>query len=243
MAHHVAAVGDRAGLSLGVEGETGCTLPKAWLDVAYVQRMRLDVAGERDALEQGLKVDPALEDTIFKLAALHERNGEFEKSLALLETACTQAPLQAGVHGGAADMLWKLGRRTEALDWIQHALRLNPDYEWGWDTLREWAPQANQPALPEQLARDLTGCRGGEARPWLMLAQALARADQWVEAASAVGTALLRGPRFIEAHLFHADLLCRQQRFEEARRACAPEVFASRIPHELRARAAWISAE
>jgi len=26
-------------------------LPKAWLDVAYVQRMRLDVAGERDALE------------------------------------------------------------------------------------------------------------------------------------------------------------------------------------------------
>src|SRR5206468_2473818 len=86
-------------------------LPKVWLDLAYVQRMRLDVAGERDALEQGLKADPALEDTTFKLAALHERNGEFDKSLALLETACTYAPLHAGVHGGAADMLWKLGRR------------------------------------------------------------------------------------------------------------------------------------
>ena len=59
--------------------------------------------------------------------------------------------------------MWHLGEREPALERLLHALRLNPEYDWAWDTLRQWSSELDRPQLPLELARELTEVRGGEA--------------------------------------------------------------------------------
>ena len=218
-------------------------LPRLWLDRAFVHQARLNAPEEAACLRQALQIKPAYGIASQRLADLHARAGEFHKSRKVLEDACAASPLDSSNHGCLADVLWKLDEKQEAIACIQHALELNPNYDWAWRALRQWAAEIGQPELAPRMARQLIVRRGGEARPWLLLAETLVASNEKVELHAALDKAIALQPRDPVAHDIKAAVLAREKRFEEALAACRPEAWGERPPVELRARAAWIEGE
>jgi len=218
-------------------------LPRLWLDLALVHQARLERAREIEALEQALEINPNWSYASRELALALDRDGQSTRARMILEQAVARAPLDAFNHGCLADLLWKLSEKKSALDRLQHALRLNPEYDWGWRTLREWAKELGEPRLAEEIARDLTARRAGEARPWLLLAESLNRPEDFPQQMAALDRAIEAGPRSVEGHDLRATLLARAGRFDEALAACRPPAWSGEPPTELRARAAWIEAQ
>jgi cellulose synthase operon protein C len=217
-------------------------LPRLWADLGRVQQARLDVAGEIDALEKALELTPAYPLASRQLAALHERRNDLGKARDVLERAIVATPLDPHHRGCLAQVLWKLGERTAALASLQHALRLEPGYDWGWDTLRGWGSELGQAGLAAETARDLTRRRAGEARSWLMLARCLSPQEAADELFAALERALALHPRCEEAFDRRAAALAQLDRFDEALAQCAPPQL-SPPPARLGIRAAWIEAQ
>jgi tetratricopeptide (TPR) repeat protein len=183
-----------------------------------------------------VKISPAWGTAARELAAARERSGDFAAAKAAMEQAIQRAPLDAYNHGGLAQMLWKLGEKTAALERLAQAVRLEPGYEWAWGRLGDWARELGRREVPEGLARDLTERRGGEARSWMVLAQVLEGPERIEERLRALETAIRLNPRLSDARDLQAVLLAGAGRFKEALDACGGDD----APLILRGRAAWI---
>jgi cellulose synthase operon protein C len=213
-------------------------VPQLWVDLAHVLQLRGDGAGEREALEQAVKINPAWGTAARELAAAAERTGDFASARATMEQAVQRAPLDAYNHGGLAQMLWKLGEKEAALERLSQAVRLEPGYGWAWGRLAEWAGELGRKDAAERLARELTNRRPGEASSWMVLAETLEGPDRLDERLQALTTAIKLNPRLTEARGLQALLLAGAGRFAEALEACGGE----NAPLTLRGRAAWIEA-
>ena len=213
-------------------------VPRLWVDLAHVHQLRGDLAGERKALEQAVRINPAWGTASRELAAAHERAGDFAAAKSVMEQAIQRAPLDSYNHGGLAQMLWKLGEKEAALDRLAHAVRLEPGYEWAWSRLSDWARELGRREVPESLARNLTERRGGEARSWMVLAQTLEGSDHLDERLKALEKAIQLNPRLTDARDLQASLFAGAGRFAEALAACG----GADAPLILRGRAAWIEA-
>jgi tetratricopeptide (TPR) repeat protein len=218
-------------------------LPRLWLDMAGACKLGGDEAGEVDALEHALAINPGWGAAARSLSQLHERTGDYAASRAVLEGAVAHTPLDAYNHGYLADALWHLGEKEAAVERLLHALRLEPDYDWAWDTLRGWGRALNRIELAVNLARELSVRRGGEAGTWLRLAQQLSGPDQLDVRLTAVERALEIDPRLVDAYDLKAALLAGARRFDEAVAACQPPALGHRPPFTLSGRAAWIEAQ
>ena len=216
-------------------------LPRIWLDVANVNRAQNHAQIEIAALRTALEINPTWGQAVRQLAGVHERLGQFEKSRELLEQAVKSTPLDAYNHGCLAESLWKLGRRDEALERVQHAVKIEPGYQWAWDALVRWSDELHRPELADQIARDLTVRRAGEARSWIVLARTLRRPEHLEERLVALSKAIELNPRALDAYDIRARLLAEAKRFDEAVAACCP-VSWEHLPSRLQARAAWVEA-
>ena len=218
-------------------------LPRLWLDRSLVHRARLDRAGEIEALEQAVQINPHWSFAARELGLALQRDGQGTRARTVLEQAVARAPLDAWNHGCLADLLWRQGEKQPALERLQAALRLNPGYDWAWRTLRDWARDLGQPQRAVEIARDLTARRAGEARSWLLLAGSLHGPDNLEEQFAALDRAVQLDPRCVDAHDLRAALLAGARRFDEALAACRPSAWGDQPPTPLRARAAWIAAQ
>ncbi len=218
-------------------------LPRLWLDLSFVQQVRLNVAGEIAALQQALRIAPKWGHAAQTLSDAYLRVGEKAKAIEVLERAIALTPLDATNHGYLADVLWKLGEKDAALVRIQQALKIEPEYEWGWRALRDWSQERKQPDLAITCARLLTEQRPGQAHAWLTLARTITDARKLDERLAAVDRALALQPQMIEAHSFKVRLYLEARRFDEARVACRPAVFGDKVPASLRIVAANVEAE
>jgi len=219
-------------------------LPRLWLDLARVHRLRLDFAGEQAALERAYEINPQWNDVIRQLSDLHLRRNDLPAAANWLEKAIANDPLDGTNLGLLADIEWHQGQREQAITHIEQAVELSPGYNWAWDRLREWSQGTTDTARPERVARELTERRGGEARSWLLLAQMLAdQPDRLDELLSTLEQALKRNPRAVDAYDQQAVALFRAGRTEDALAACRPAVFETQIPVDLQAREAWMEWE
>ena len=218
-------------------------LEQAWLDLATVQRLCLDPNGEKAALEQAMRVSPASSSGARALAFFFERQGDITRARQLLEEACARSPLDPFSHGSLAMLLWRQGERPAALERMRHALALDPNYEWGWQTLGSWGTATGQPGLAEELAQSLVVKRPGEVRSLLVLVRLLAGGKRLPEALQVVEQALRKFERAVEAHDLRAQILAALGRHAEADAACEPDIFAGRIPAALRASRARLEAQ
>jgi tetratricopeptide (TPR) repeat protein len=217
-------------------------LPRLWVDKCRVEQARLNVAGEIAALEKALELSPGYAFATRQLAGIYERQGELGRTQRILEEAISCSPLDPFNHGCLAEALWKLGKREEAISKLQHALRLEPGYDWAWNALRDWSATTGKPALAAELARELTRTRAGETRSWLRLAGCLNPETDYEELFNALERALLLNPRSQEAFDARARALTRLNRFDEALAQCAPAIFQT-VPVQLGIRAAWIESQ
>ena len=217
-------------------------VPRLWVDLARVEQARLDAPGESAALEKALQINPGYAHASRQLAAIRERQNELPQARAILEQAIAADPLDAQNHAGLAQILWKLGERDAAIARVQHALGLEPGYDWAWNALRNWGEKAGQADLAARMARELTRSRAGEARSWLMLADCLSPETDGEELFAALDRALALNPRSEEACDARARALTRLDRFDEALAQCAPASLQP-PPVKLRLRAAWIEAQ
>jgi tetratricopeptide (TPR) repeat protein len=215
-------------------------LPRLWLDFARVERSRLEVEGEAIALRKALEISPGYSLASRQLADAYDRQNDFGKALKVLEEAVAVNPLDAHNHGYLARGLWKVGERDKAVSRMQHAIRLQPGYEWGWKMLGDWAVEMNRPHLAIEAARDLTRLRAGEERSWLMLARSLSSEKSREEFFGALDRVVALNPLSEEAYDLRAWALAHANRFEEALEWCRkfPENRA-----RLRLRAAWVEAQ
>lgn len=216
-------------------------VPRVWLDLAAVQRARLDEEGLIDALQRSLRINPAWGIATQQLAEVHQRAGRFEQARKLMEQAIAYTPLDHTNYGYLADVLWQMGEREPALERIRHAVTVEPGYDWGWRALREWSQIAGKPELALECARGLTEKRPGQARSYLILAQT--EGQGFDERLQALDRATELDPRLVEAHSLRARLLTQLQRYDEARAACRPEVYGDNLPPELRCAEAIVDAD
>jgi tetratricopeptide (TPR) repeat protein len=217
-------------------------LPRLWVDLARVEQARLDAPAEIAALENALALSPGYTFASRLLAGIYERQHELAKAREVLENAVAGSPLDALNHGCLAQVLWKLGERDAALSRVQHALRLQPGYDWAWNALRNWGPEVGRPNLALDTARELTRSRAGETRSWLLLARCLDPQKDADELFAALDKAVTLNPRAEEAYDLRARALTNLNRFDEALAECSPSVFQP-APARLQLRAAWIESQ
>lgn len=216
-------------------------IPRVWLDLAAVQRARLDEEGLIDALQHALRINPAWGTATQQLAEVHQHAGRFEEARKLMEQAIAYTPLDHTNYGYLADILWQMGERELALERIRHSVTLEPGYDWGWRALREWAQFAGKSELALECARSLTEKRPGQARSYLILAQT--EGQNFDDRLQALNRVIELDPRLVEAHSLRARLLTQLQRYDEARAACRPEVYGDNLPPELRCAEAIVDAD
>ncbi len=88
-------------------------------------------------------------------------NTAADDKAASIERGLACAPLEAANHGCLADVWWALGDREAALACLRQALRLDPDYGWAWQQLREWAGELGR----ADESRKLADCRLSKSPP------------------------------------------------------------------------------
>jgi tetratricopeptide (TPR) repeat protein len=215
-------------------------LPRVWLDLSQVFLARLEINGAVEALEQALQINPSWAFASRALSESYERLNELGKSRETLERAIARSPLDSDNHGYYAALLWKLGEKERALDTVEHALRLNPGYEWAWHRLREWSRNCGTPDRAVKFATALTETRGGEARSWLMLAKVFEGPEDADKSLAALEKAISLNPRSENMHDLKAFKLTELGKYEEARGACDPSAWNGSPPVMLRGRALWV---
>jgi len=217
-------------------------LPPLWLDLARVEQARLNDSGQIAAFRKALELDPNFAYASRQLAEIYERQHNLPEARATLEQAIVANPLDAFNHGCLAQVLWLLGEREAAIKRAQHALQLQPGYDWARSALLNWGEQVNRPSLAADTARELTRLRPGEARSWLMLARSLDPKTGADELFAALDKALALNAGCEEAYDLRAQALSRLNRFEEALAQCHPPSLQP-PPALLLLRAAWLEAE
>ncbi len=217
-------------------------LPQLWVDLARAQQARLDQPGEIEALERALQINPGLPFASRQLADCYLRRNDLATARTILEQAIAANPLDLFNHGCLAEVLWKAHEREAAIARVQHALRLSPGYDWGWQALRSWGEEVQKPTLAREMAEDLTRTRAGEARSWLMLADSLSPDTESEQLFAAVDRALALNPGSEQAYDLRAKALAQLNRFEEALAECSPAAL-SPVPATLKLRAAWIESQ
>ena len=125
---------------------------------------------------------------------------------------------------------------------MQRALTISPAYRWAWTTLREWSTELKWPELGAELARKLTQQRPADPNAWLTLSRILDGPSHREERLTIANKIIELDPYHVDAHDLRATTLYFLKRVDEARAACRPVAFDSKIPTILLGREAWIEA-
>ncbi len=216
---------------------------RAWLDLACLHEARQEFELQLHALQRAVNLEPSWLQAVQKLVEIHERQGHLPTAQLILEQAVAHAPLQHELWGLLAELQWKAGEKAKALTSVQHALLLEPNYDWGWRALRTWSEEVKHPSLALQCARELTTKRPGDSRSWLILARTLKGDDALPEQLAALEHAVQINPHLIGAYSWRAFLLADAGRYDEALRACRPAALAPHFPPELLGAEAHITAQ
>ena len=218
-------------------------MPRLRFDLAIVAQAREDGQGEIEALREALRISPGWSAAARQLSEAVERRGYLEEARRVMEEATARDPLDGLNQGWLADAHWKLDEKDQAIERILLAVRLDPGYDWAWDSLRRWSIDQNQPELLVELTRELTTNRPGEARSWFRLARSLKGPEAFDERVAALDRTIELNPRLAEAIDLRAELLASVRRFDEAEHGCQTDVWDGPPPLSLRGRSAWLQAQ
>jgi len=214
-------------------------LPGAWLTMARIHRRKPDWPAVLACARTACQANPDWPMGWYALADALEDSGDSSQAVEVLDRAIRRIPGAANLATLRASMLWRMGRRQEALSSILATLVRFPKEETGWRWADSWADALGKQDELLAAVRRLVYERPGEADSWMLLCRCLPRSAM-EEKLAAVDKALDRDPRNLDAHDLKAFLLAGQARYVEAKAACRPACFADEPPYTLKGRAAWI---
>ena len=213
------------------------------LGAATVYHASLDQDARVSSLREALRIDPFHEMAIRTLVDALRHGRQFDASLAELDRAIRVDPRRGAYHGLRAELLADTGDFRGAVLSAETALRLMPGWDWLWDRYDEWGKKLDPPRDAEPLARQIAETKPGDIDLQLRLAEILVRRGGSDEALDTLDNAIERSPHTPRVHDHKAVTLTLLHRYDEALRACRPEVFGKDVPPVLRGRAAWITAQ
>ena len=218
-------------------------LPRIWLDLAAVRRCRQERPLEIEAIRRALRISPSWGNASRQLYRALKNENRLEEARSVLEQAIGHSPLDVSNYGCLAEALWLAGEKEHAIERLVQALKLQPDYDWAWDTLRAWAHTMGRPSAPVELARVFAETRAGDPAVFLRLAITLCEPAEAAERLAALERTITLDPRRWQAYDLKAETLAQAGRWDEAGDACRPAICGDQAPLRLRGRAAWILAE
>ena len=152
-------------------------------------------------------------------AAELDRRGQTAAALAILLDLLAEQPELAAAQFGAADMLYRLGRRDEAIERLQNALAQAPAPRPARLQLARWlAARAAQGDHEQALHLLAAGCQEAPAEVewWAEYFFTLFDARRYAEALSAVDRALALAPQSASLHTNRAAVLFKLNRLDES---------------------------
>jgi tetratricopeptide (TPR) repeat protein len=218
-------------------------LPTVWLRRAEVHRVRLEHNEMVRCLEETLRISPDHGRAVHRLTTAYQNIGDDTQAEAVIRRAMDRSPRSAGYHGRLAEILWLRGQHDEAVEAVERAVRLAPDYDWAWDQFTDWSARLGRADDPGDVARSLTQDNPNDAGLWLTLANVLHRREDMEERLAALDRCIELDPLRNDAYDVKAELLTRAHLFDEAASACDPPAFEGRPPVNLRGRACWVEYE
>ena len=218
-------------------------LPRIHVDAAAAYRAAGDQQARIRALNRALVINGGYGEALRSLADAQLDAKNPQGALVALKRAIAREPQEITHRGELANLYWKTGNREAAIQHIQHAIRREPGYEWGWRQLQQWAEVTKQPEAVLNLASLITKDRSQSAEAWKLRADILSEfPDRFEKALQSVKKALELNPRHIGAHDLHAQLWAQRGVFDKAIAACQPPDFAKDRPLALIAREAELEA-
>jgi len=217
-------------------------LSGCWFELGTVRKFRGEWDEAIAAFSEAISLTPGWVAARCALSDCLDRKGDFSEARRVLEQAIAFTPLDAQVHGSLADVYWRCGDREMSISSLKHAIRLDPNYNWAWETLAKRSLESGPSNPGLELARELTRSRAGESRSWMRLVNSLAE-PEIAEKLDALDRAEALDPFNADIHDARACTLAQSGRYEEALEACCPSVYGASIPLALQGRAAWIRAD
>ncbi|MCC6216824.1 MAG: hypothetical protein IT376_18340 [Polyangiaceae bacterium] len=210
-------------------------VPACWRYAAEAARLAGDAEGALRAARHALSLDPGRARSVAFVASLERDAGRLEVALEVVRQGLRQCPRDSELLLDEAALLRDAGQPEAASLVLERALDLAPASDALWSEFVAWHGDR---AL--ERARALV-----EAQPWsprLALRLAALEATRSCRAAlTIVERALEREPSLVEGHDLRAQLLVDLGDHDAAEAACAPAVFGSAPPMELRGRATAIA--
>jgi tetratricopeptide (TPR) repeat protein len=147
-------------------------LPRLYLELAHIQSVTGRREEARNTLQRALQLSPAWPAPVrlYVETIVDERTG-WERALGVLEPALQRIVDNADLRALRGWVLRQMGRVDEALADLRCSLALDPGARWTWETLRDFARDADRTTLVSDVAEELVRARPGDPTAWLRLAE------------------------------------------------------------------------
>ncbi|TCI02023.1 tetratricopeptide repeat protein [Corallincola luteus] len=167
------------------------------------------------AFGDALALSPQWHSVSQRLSEMYESQHQLKLAADVLQKAQRHQPDNGILFGMEADLQWQQGQYKEALDNLKKAVKLNMQYPWGWQSLKEWGREQQQPNLAKQLAQEFADDNPNTPIVWLNLAEHSEIKDV-SEKEALIRKALTLNPNYAAAQSALLDLHIEQYRFDDA---------------------------
>ncbi len=197
----------------------------AWIDLAAAQRTAGDFEASLATLEHAQTIGITNPQVAKQLSELYRSRKQWDKADEVLVRTLESNPRDGVLTAFRAETLWDLGKNEQAIETMERAVVLLPNYDWAWNTLSAWCRERQQWQVLKRASQAMIDARPNQVRGYLRAADAaieesdLAESLRWLEKALAID------PRCVDAYHLKAWALSLAGQHQAALEATRPEVF------------------
>lgn len=193
---------------------------QVWLDLSLICRLQGNNELEIKALKQALIINSSWSYGFQRLCEALERGNHLAEAEIEMRKALTRMPNDYFLQGYLAEVLWKSNKKEEALKLVCKAVLLKSDYDWGWEMIKIWGKELDQPDLAIEMGRELTIKKPKDINSWLRYAQNLDTGTFSSVQLNVIEDALKLDPKNELGLAMKANSLSDTRRFDEATAVC-----------------------
>ena len=217
--------------------------PDLFMLLAEAHHVTHDRQASEAAARRALAVDPTYAPAWCHVGMLHEEAGDLDAAEEVYRDAIDRAPLAPQNYGYLAEVLWKKGEVEGAMNHLERALEVGPEYTWAMSMLVEWGGVVGRSEEGLHRLEALAARSPHDGATQAALAQAYLRAERYDAALAAAERARCAEPRNPQRVITQVEALVRMGRADDAQALCAATVDDIDDPDDVRVCWAQIHAD